>query len=411
MLKIALLICTLIFLTACSQRPPATDGLNELIAEGIIIDPSIANIQPARPNLTQVVQDSVTQALSIPITFHFPHSYTMSFEREAMGRQNEFIRTLLLEHGQFSGMGDIGFNHIVNEGDFIAELTIDPPPTMLIDIMALELERDIFEASFNKNRRVRLQEMEDMRIALETAADGEWELISLRLERAQLQYRQFINTANNSRANFDNRMDALTAPIEPERLYSPAFGVVTFITPHMRPGLFRNLPYAPHGSNVRNIVSIANLDYVHFLANAPLFALRYGDIVPIIDTQTDIYFYAMVATDPMTFGIAREGTHQVRLVPLEGEYERFSEDFTYQTGNDGSVPRLVVQPVIPLIENGILVDARAVVVENMRHYVTVYNNGVFGKRYVAPGIRTGTGPGAQVQIISGLEPGQWVVIP
>jgi len=410
MLKVFLLICTLVLLTACSRKSIDT-GLSELIAEGIIVNPNIANIQPASPNLTQAVQDSVTQVLSIPVNFYFPRNYTLSFERESMGQHNEFIRALIWEHGQFSGMGDVGFNHIVNEGDFLAKLTIDPPQTLLIDIMALELERDTFETSFSENRQARLQEIENMRIQIETTTDDERRIIALSLERAQLQYQQFINSANNSRAIFESRMDALTAPIETERLYSPVFGVVTFITPHLRPGLFRNIPYAPHGSNIRNIISVSCLDYVHFLANAPLFALRYGDIVPIMDTQTDIHFYAMVATDPMTFGIAREGTHQVRLVPLEGEYERFLADFESQTDGDGTVPRLVAQPVVPLIENSILVDSRAVIVENMRHYVTVYNNGVLGKRYITPGLRTGSGPGAQIQILSGLEAGQWVVIP
>ena len=407
-------IFALFILAACSPAASPVGSIDSLVEEGILMGPGTV-LPPARPNLTQAVRDSFYQQLSIPVNLNFPNSHVMSFERERMGRTNELIRTILYEYGHYSGVCHMlrygqGF---ITEGDFIAELTFDPPQTIIVDIFELEMERDFFEATFAEERQNRLQEIENMRIALEVAPDGEWELIALRLKLAELRLQQFLYSAIATRANFENRMEALRLPFETERLYSPISGMIVSMWWNDRAGPFRNIPL--DWNNTRTIMTIHDTYSFSFFAEAPLHALRYGDIVPLLHHETGDYFYAMVATDPMTFGIWREGNHWIPLIPLEGEIERFTEEVDIDTADirqlNWRLGGLLAQPVIPIIHDGILVDARAVVTENLRHYVTIYNDGNFSKRYVTLGLRTGVGPGAQIQILTGLEAGQWVVIP
>ena len=414
-------ILVLVILAACSQEDLTGTGIDSLIQDGIILDPDTV-LPPTQLNLTQAVREDFYQHASFPVSFLFPHSHHLSFERERMGLNNAFIRTILYEHGHFSGISDDLLRQgFINEGDFIAELTIDPPQAILIDILELEMERDLFEATFATERQNRLQEIASIRTALETAPEGEGELIALLLELAELRLQQFLNNAAGTRANLDNRMEVLRAPIDTERMYAPISGHSTVWLQNLdRPGLFRNLPTSPPWMTAgeaaaRTIFIILDRSTVYLFAEAPLHALRYGDTVPVVHSGTDAYFYAMVATDPMTLGIWREGNHPVGLIPLEGELERFFEEIGVDTDNwtllSWGLTGLLAQPTIPLITDGVLVDARAVVTENLRHYVTIYNNGHLSKRYVTLGLRTGFGLGSQIQILSGLEAGQWVVIP
>ena len=432
-------IFALFILAACSPAASPVGGIDSLIEEGILMGPGTA-LPQARPNLTQAVRDSFYQQASFAVTVQFPYHDTvpLSFERERMGLDNERIRTILHEYGQFSGIisdtiyfspwGAWGF---VEEGDFLAELTFDIPQSILIDIIEMELERDLFEASFAEERQRRLQDIENMRIALEFAPEGEWELIALRLELAELQLQQILVNAGNTRANLDYRMEVIRTPIATERLYAPKTGQIMIWHSNLdRPRPFREIPLARPGYMIgtasgtvritgdhaaRVILAISNRGNFYLYASAPLHALRYGDIVPLVHSGTDAYFYAMVATDPMTFDIWREGNHQVLLTPLEGELEGFFDEiganpYDWQQIMWG-ISGLLAQPTIPLISDGVLVDARAVVTENLRHYVTIYNDGNLSKRYVTLGLRTGFYPGAQIQILTGLEAGQWVVIP
>jgi len=416
MFKSIILIFSLGLLTACAAATPANSSLDELITEGIIAEFDPENIESMRFNLTQVERGDIIQTMYIPVEIHFPHTYHLHFEVETFPGGNPTITTYAWDHGLFSGLHAFFGNHVA-EGDFIAELTFDVPETIAIARQALELERSRFEADFALENQDRLREIEDLRTQIEAALEGEWEVIALRLERAELLHRQFTINANNRREHFTNRLEEINAPIQTERLYAPVSGRVINTTQHTQAGYFRDVPNITFGSQGvvgRRIISIVDENYMHFIAHAPLYALRYGDIVPVIRVGGGASFFATVATDPMTNSVYRDGFFSVRLMPLPGELERFIQQLEDELGenfrenaNILNVMQLRVHPTVPLVMDDVLVNRRAVVEENHRHFVMVYNDGILGKRYVTLGIDFG----GQAQILSGLEPGQWVVLP
>jgi multidrug efflux pump subunit AcrA (membrane-fusion protein) len=69
--------------------------------------------------------------------------------------------------------------------------------------------------------------------------------------------------------------------------------------------------------------------------------------------------------------------------------------------------RLRARPEVRLAADAVILHRRAVMTENNQHYVYIYDNGVTGKRFV----QTGPSVGDNIQILSGLSPGQLVVMP
>jgi len=423
----ALYICTafaIFIFAACTSQPQVQfENLDTLIAEGIIAPFDPENPQPQEFNVVQVYRGDIIQTLGFEVEIYFPNTYHLHFEVETISGNSSWITSTAWEHGHFSGI-NVRQGHIVNEGDFIAELTFDVPEPIIIARHALELERRQFETNFTTDQQNRLQELENLRLEKEIAPDGEWELIALRLEHAELAHRQFmINTANR-REQFADRLEYINAPVEAERLYAPVSGYITWTTQHFAPGFLRDIVPVSMGAAGhfgRRIASIVDRDYMHFLASAPLYALRYGEIVQVVRAGGEAYFNAMVTTDPLTGNIVREGEHLFRLVPLEGEFERFMEEVEIELG-DAFDPDTILgllalraRPIIPLVIDGVLVERRAIIEEHQRSFVMLYEDGVVGRRYIVTGasgtVNVPGGTASVTEILSGISPGQWVVIP
>lgn len=425
-LKKFLLFLPMLVLASCATPVLEEDVLVALATEGILSPFDPHNIQAMQFDLTQAHVGDLIQTFELPVTVVYPRSFMAAFEAETIGQQNAWITSEAWEYGHFSGttwrVGDR-----VNEGDFIAELYYIPPESIVIDRHSLALEREQFEINFEQEQNRRLQEISDLEHQL--TRTNEWQMLALRLEHAELSYSQFLINSNNRREYFDERLDDINERIENERLYSPINGRVTFATQHTAPGLFRDVPSLSFGGNIigRRVITIVDDSYLHFMADLPMragetapifYALRYGEIltVEVVGVQgvqdrlgLSLRFDAMVATDAVT---TRENT-PVRLVPVcEDEFAFFLEEIEEMNAIDDrtdflSTANLRVRPVVPLALSATIVDSRAVIEENHRHFVMLYEDGQIGKRYVSLGsvldIRT--------QIISGLEPGQWVVMP
>jgi len=394
------------------------ENLDTLIQEGIIAPFDPEDLQPREFNVVQVYRGDVMQTLGFEVEIVFPRTYHLHFDVETISGNNSWLTSTAWEHGHFSGIS-VRQGYMVNEGDFIAELTFDVPEPVLIARHALELERRQFEDSFVTDNQNRLQEIENWRLEKEIAPDGEWELIALRLEHAELAYRRFMIDTENRREQFADRLDYINRYVVPERLYAPVSGRVIWTTQHFAPGFLRDV--SGSGVSSRRIASIIERDYKHFLASAPLYALRYGEIVEIVRAGGEASFNALVATDPLTSNMVREGEHAFRLIPLEGEFERFLAEVEIEL-EDAFDPDTIlgmlslrVRPVIPLVIDGVLVERRVIIEEHQRTFVMLYEDGVIGRRYVITGasglVPIPGGSNSVIQILSGLAPGQWVAIP
>jgi len=409
-----------LLLSACTAQPQAHfDSIDTLIAEGIIAPFDPDQLQPLDFNLVKVERGDIVSNLDLGVSIEFPRTYHLHFEVETISGHNSSMTQTAWDYGRFSGLF-VGPNAVVTEGDLIAELTFGVPETIAIARRALELERNQFENSFALERQNRRQEIADLRVELEIAPEGEWEITALRLERAELAYRQFTNNAENRREQFDDRLERINAPIETERLYAPVSGVVSRTTQHFGPGYFRDLIPVTGGGmgNLgRSPASIIDMEYKHFILEAPLYVLRYGEIIPVFRQGGEAFFYAQIATDPLTENIVREGVHSARLIPLEGEFERFMEEVAEELGDNFNPENpyglLTLRTRITIVRgnNVVYLDRRAIMEDNQRHFVLVYEDGAVGRRYISTGPNAFADSIAVTQILAGLTPGQWVVIP
>ena len=411
----------LLLLSACTIQPQVPfDSIDTLIAEGIIAPFDPEQLQPVEFNRVQVQLGDIVSNLDLGVTIEFPRTYHLHFAVETLiGTHYSRLTEIAWDYGRFSGLF-VGPNAVVTEGDLIAELTFGVPETIAISRRALELERNQFEAGFALEQQNRRQEIADLRVELEIAPEGEWELIALRLERAEVAYRQFVVNGNNRREHFDDRLERINAPIETERLYAPVSGVVSRTTQHFGPGYLRDLIPVTGGGlgNLgRSPASIIDREYKHFILEAPLYVLRYGEIVQVFRQGGEAYFHAKIATDPLTENIVREGVHRARLTPLEGEFELFMEKVAEELGNnfdpDNPYSLLTLRSRITITRgyDVVYLDRRAIMEDNQRQFVLVYEGGAVGRRYIITGPNAFADSLAVTQILAGLTPGQWVIIP
>ena len=417
---LSLVVFSMFLFTACVNEPVANfDDIETLIDEGIIAPFDPEYLQPLEHNLTQVMYGDFTHNLDLSISVEFPRTYHLHFDVEHLGHNYSWITSTAHDHGHFSGI-HVRTGHSVTEGDFIASLSFSVPEPIAIARHSLQLERAQFENSFTQDRQNRRQQIEDLRLEMEIADEGDWEVIALRLERAELQYRQFLIASENRRQQFDDRLESINAPIETENLYAPVTGTVSFTTQHFSPGYLRYvipIHMGAAGHIGRRVASIVDREYLYFVLEAPLYALLYGNVLPIFRQGGEAYFYAQISTDPLTESIDRIGLSRARLIPLEGELERFLTEVEYELGDHFNHEdpfdniSLRTRFSIPRGTNAIFLDRRAIMEDNFRNFVIVYDDGAVGRRYVTTGPTGMYGAASVIQILSGLEPGQWVVIP
>lgn len=401
-------------LGACTTQIPANnESVDVLIEEGILAYFDVEEIEPPEFRLIPVTRHIQDIHWTIPVLTEFPRQYHLRFDVELPGTAAG-MEPLAFYHAYFSGMGNIRAGTQLQEGDFIAELTYTIPPTIVIAQHALGLEIQQFEDSFQRDRQARLIEMENLRQEIEFADEGEWEILTLRLQRAELAYQQFIITSNIRRQQFADRMETITAPVTTERMYSPVTGRVTITTQSFNPMPFRLVASiggtAGGVPTARRILSIVDESYMHMFVSSGLDIFRYGDIISISRMAGVSHFYAMVASDPLTANVRREGSHRIRIVPLEGELERFVYEEEGITDHIEAMQWLAsvslrAHPTTPFVTDSIAIDQRLVMEESGRNFVLTYEDGTIGRRYIV----LGKSFAGHVQVLVGLEEGQYMV--
>ncbi|MCL2405023.1 MAG: hypothetical protein FWC92_05700 [Defluviitaleaceae bacterium] len=401
LLKSLVVVFFLLLITGCAAQT-TTVTLAQLEYEGIIAPFDPGTVVEITPTLTQVVYGDLIQNWMVPVNVVFPRTYHMHFEAETFDGTSSNITFQAWQNGYFSGMpwraGDS-----ISAGDFIAELSFYESEAINIERFALSLEKDQFEISFQNERQNRRQEINNLRNTSDTTG-----IYSLRISRMELEYRQFLYRSQNTRQNFETRLYNLNTPTRAERLYAPISGRITYNVPAAESGMFRDLPGVMPSPVGRRIVTIVDYTYPHFLATPMhLYVLRYGDIVPVQIIGQDVYFHATVVVDPMVQNIRRVGSHQTRLIPVcEDEFNAFVYELAYLE-IDLATATLHAHPSVPLALGGVLVENRAVTSEGHRNFVMLYENGSISRRDV----ELGPSFGLMVQILSGLSPGQQVVLP
>jgi len=399
-LKIIFVFALALFITGCTGFVQYTDTpLGVLEAEGELVIHELEDEQLAELELAQVVVRDMVQTREIPVIITFPNIYHIHFQREG--------GSTLWHYGRFQDAG-LREGHSVSEGDFIAEMSFVTPTSLGINRDSLLMERQEFEREFTQNQNRRQAEIALSRIELEYASESDWELISLRLTQQELEYRRFMRDAARRREYFDGRLERLEEPIQGERLYSPIDGMVSWIHPgitHSTSNLFRDRIWNIPGQGTR-LMTIVDSNHVVFTASAPLYVLRFGDVMTVVGQWGDISFNMKVASDPMTQPAMRDGLFDFILAPVcEEEFNNALYEHG-MTVYDLGIGHYRAQPVLPLASNVTAVPRRAIGEEGPRNYVLLYDEGATHKRYVL----TGATHDGYVQIFAGLDPGQLVVL-
>ena len=401
------------FLGGCvAAAPIANSPLEVLEAEGELVVAVQNDLQPARFEMLNVYRRDMIQTREVPI--EITHSgYAVRFSRSPFGAMD----STLWEYGRFIG-ADISVGQMVNAGDFLGELFFEFPTMFHIERDSILNERADFEQSASQERNRREAEIASYRFELSMADNTERNLLALRIRQLELELERFSRNTTSRRLDFADRLERLYEPFSGERLYAPISGVISWINGgyHQDSILFREriLYHWIAGQSVgRLVVGITDSEHVSFTAQTPAYVLRFGDIVTVNFLQGDIYFIMRVATDPLTQPVTRltqpgtgDGHFDIELAPVcEDEFNAalLRHDMTILDLNFGQYR---AQVVLPLALDATVVHSRAIMTEGLRNYVLLYENDSLSKRYVLTGVTLD----GYVQILSGLEPGQTVVI-
>jgi len=370
----------LLFLTACAGAQP--NGVTEedfisLEQRGIL---SLMNPETAENfTLYEVRLGSIAQELTLQASLHFPVVRHLYFERT---------------DGYFSGVF-VQAGQQVEAGDVLAELTFE---TELLEIERYIMQNTLnqFETRFAEEENRMRAEIAAKRYVFELSyGDAAWEQMALELEQLELTLRRFIFDSHVTRQYHRRALANLDEAIAPAQIIAPFSGVVTSISQTASGTFINNWP---------RVVTIADDSVLRFTVPGIITGVRFGDTFPL--RINDYTMDVRVVSDPLLTGRSTSA-QQITLAPVEpndltdffARYEQRPYEFINAS--------FIAMPGIIYATDSVIVHSRAVIHDDSGDYVFIYHDGRLMKRYVTTGAVLGT----QVEILSGLMPGQMVVLP
>ena len=348
-LSVAAFLC-LVLLCSCNTVIIPTADLATAIEEGIIASADGHAVRQV--NLVDVQFRNIYRQFDFHAQVYFPNTRQLSFARYG---------------GEYSG-AYVSVGDRVMAGDLLAEQSFIFETT--------EIERDRLLVDF---------------AAFENRAERDRNRITNVLERERFFLQSVI-----TRRDFERRLSILENIINPDQLIAPINGVVTYIhkTGEIRYGL--------------RIAEIIDDDIAAFTVSAPPTIVRYGDVFPLaVQTQElSLSFDVKVISDPLAAQNAENNMTFILSVVCMETFNAAMADANL-TNLDLRDASIGFSLTVPMATNTLMIPRRAVFPEDGRHFVYVYENGNYLKRYIIEGMRYGN----DVQILFGLEPGQRVVLP
>ena len=380
------LFLLLLLFTACANGY-RHGTIEAAVSEGTIAQPGLgSNATAVSFDTVPVRRENIERDMELPVAGGFIIQQHLSFTSSG---------------GEFTNIIQSPVGTRVSEGDILATQFFSERLSEAYEIerRRLEFEISLFETRIRNERRMRQDNIAAARYEFENAAPEYQEAARLRLNRLQLQFTRFNNSANEQRENFDERMERLS-PIT-NYLYAPFDGILISVT------------NAPQGSSVTAghvLFTIAYEPSFEFRVNSLPGVVRFGNIFTITWTHPDGYEYisfcAIVVSDALLAPVGGN-IRQYSLQPLD--HESFNEKLLEfnMTAFDLLGPELRLEIRESLIYDALILPARAIRPEAGAEYVVIYDDGRLLKRYVTTGFRFA----AYAQVIMGVEYGQGVVMP
>jgi len=255
----------------------------------------------------------------------------------------------------------------------------------------LFLELTMYEQYFGEEQSKRIAQLDNHKNKIPAGMDEtDIEIYELQLEKMEIDFEMFMKNSEKRLAEIQKQFEETVELLSGERIYAPFDGMVRYIT---------NKNFSADVFNGEHLVTLYDTSvYQVIVERANTDLMRFGDIVEILYGD-EFVFNAKVVSDPLVnFRSPPLDSGVFILQPLN-----FTEDVSYF---DDPTRRLTAQYKIVDLDDVVLVPKQAIRTEDQNRYVYIYENGVQKKRYV----QTGLEYQGEVQILSGLEIGQEVII-
>ena len=385
----------LLFLTACGMGEQSGFTLTDAEQAGLIM-PRTHFEDASGDSIFEIVQvgmQDITSGTTFLAPIVFPSERNLSFQAT---------------EGEISFYVELGQR--VRQGDVLARLTFDLNIRLEMDYFAIRQQIYLLEENFE-------QELSRRRAQINAAGNEEADEYTRRQARLALQLleldlERFILNHNISRDALENQAAALHNFINGEEITAPFDGIVTYLT--LYPVDLRSNPV---------IATVADENIFFFQITLgdghPLLRyyniIRRGDIITL-HSGDDLEFDAVIVTDSWASGQRAQFIYWLKPADMQGFNETMRQISPGDAPNLHSIfyfaPRANVDVIVA--QDALVLQANAVHSENpltyavftYNYYVFIYNEGRPSKRYVQTGIRSG----GLVQIVSGLEVGDRVVI-
>ena len=332
--------------------------------------------------LAEAAVGDFTREYAINARLYAPVQRDLSFERDG-GRLKEIYVTT---------------GERVKKGDVLAELEFEQE-ALTADRAQLMLAIRQFESQHADEDARRINQIEQARgAAAQNMSVFEAERLALSLSKLELEYAQYTYRNNLTREDYNRRLADIDERLTGERILAPFDGIVVYIA-NVRAGyLVRNRT---------RVLSVVDESLIQFIMEGPIDVLRYGDTFRLTGARNaEFIIEVRVVSDSLLADIFRrsQASYLAEPVDMNALYQ-LVQDMNLSVMQLYSMT-LTAQPTAYAVADVLYVPKRAVRMEDRRHFVSLYEDGMIKKRYVQLGLDLVT----DVQILDGLESGQRVVL-
>jgi multidrug efflux pump subunit AcrA (membrane-fusion protein) len=360
---------------AASDAGP--DGLTAAVAEGLLTLPESGERVIDYP-MVQVALGDILRSSDLSVRLESAVQRDLHFKNDG---------------GRFSEVY-VGLWDFVREGDVLAEIVFDNE-ALLAERGQILLRINQFEEQYINDR---MNWLNRLHAAQEYTADpheSEWEIHQLHYMRLEIEYERFEYQQQLRRDELAKQLKDVDERLEGEQLTAPFDGLISYALPG-------RIDAPVH--TWQRIFTITDVSAYFFTLNASKDIVRYGDVFAVSGRSGEIVFDVRVVSDPVS-PLLPQNTYTYWLSPVDTSFEQLMAAHGLELTDLRGIG-FTATPLNMAVRDVMVLPRRAVLPEDKKSFVYLHEDGIFKKRYV----QTGFGFGDEVQIISGLEVGQWVVL-
>ena len=356
------------------------DAFHMAVETGNLAQIDRVELGEAEYSLAEVAYGDIIQSYQIRVDWYITRRQIFSFDHDNLRLAGVYAQVW----------------QPISEGDVLAEAAFGAESLLNEREKALlRLER--FEHEFNINEGFLLDSLEALANAYLNAEGAEAGINFIQLEIMRVEYERFLYRNERTRQGHQQEIDEIDDKLQGEKITAPFSGIINNTFGHSPGDLIR--------LNDR-VVGIIDDSAIMFWLYAPKEAVRFGDTFTIRDNASGLEFEARVASDPIV-NETPDAQFAFVLAPMDEDGLRevmAGMGLTFQ--DMARNPGLFAHPSAARAMNVLVVPTRAILQEEGTSYTYIFEDGIIRKRYVITGLSSDN----MVQILSGLDPGQRVVV-